>query len=105
MPRSGGTGAPLRREGAGKSARHLWLKNNRASLTASGIPFPLIENERTWNYIVLHGDDLQTGWNASALSQAQASRVLSLISRSPFKDDASELIRVLNMRIRHGPAW
>lgn len=95
----------MRREGTGKSPRHLWLKNNRPALTAAGIPFPLIENERTWNYIVLHGDDLQSGWSASMLSKTQASRVLGLISRSPFKDEASELLRVLNARIREGRAW
>ncbi len=61
----------------------------------------VIETERSWNYLVLHGDDaFQSGWLPSFVTKKQASRLVSLIARSPFRDEATELLRVLNARIR-----
>lgn len=87
------------RDGPGKSPRHLWLKRNRSSLTAAGLPPTVIENERWWNYLILHGDDpCQSGWDPSFVTPLQAAKIHQLIARSPFREDAGEFLRVLANR-------
>jgi len=75
------------------------MNKHRSALSVAGLPPTILENARTWHYVVLHGDDeLQSGWNPSWLSPVQASHVHEIIKESPFSDMASEFLRVLDQR-------
>jgi hypothetical protein len=58
-----------------------WLSRNRSALLAAGLPSEIVTVQRTWNYVLLHGDDeFASGWQAEWLSPTQASEILALIT-------------------------
>ena len=71
-----------------KSEGALWRKNHRDELLAAGLPASVVDNERTWNYMMLHGDDLyQSGWEPTQINKEQASLLLRLLrSQSIWKE-------------------
>ncbi len=56
-----------------------WRSANRAELTACGIPADIAASDQRWRYTLLHGDDLESGWDESLLSKEQAGRLLALL--------------------------
>jgi len=58
----------------------VWRKNCRAELLAEGVPDYLVDDERRWNYVLLHGYDHETGWDLDSISKPQAAALLNLIS-------------------------
>ncbi len=57
-----------------------WRLANRAELTACGIPSDIAASDQRWRYTLLHGDDLESGWDESRLSDEQAARLLTLLN-------------------------
>ena len=57
-----------------------WLKSHRLALIMLGIPEFILDNERSWNYVLLHGDDAPaSGWNTSWITKSQATEILRLL--------------------------
>ena len=56
-----------------------WRIAHRAELSDCGIPSDVAGNDRRWLYVLFHGDDLETGWSESWLSDEQASKLLALL--------------------------
>ena len=52
---------------------------HRAELADCGIPPYVAGDDRRWAYVLLHGDDLETGWSESWLSDEQATKLLALL--------------------------
>jgi hypothetical protein len=52
----------------------------RSESLAAGVPDYVIDDERRWNYVLLHSYDQETGWNESSISKIQAIALLQLIS-------------------------
>ncbi|MDB2687120.1 hypothetical protein N9Y42_07890 [Mariniblastus sp.] len=75
-----------------------WLSQNRGALVAAGIPSSVVDQHRSWNYVLLHGDDeLQSGWHAEWLTPTQARDVLALIATD--LDNEAELELIPRLRV------
>jgi hypothetical protein len=63
-----------------KNPTTVWLNANRAKLLAAGIPDFLVDDERRWTYVLLHGDDeLESGWSPAWITKQQAAELLALL--------------------------
>ena len=70
-----------------------WLTRNKSALCEFGIPTEVVSTERTWNYVLLHGDDeFGCGWNAEWLTAEQAQNVLRLIQNDLRNETGYDLI-------------
>jgi hypothetical protein len=48
----------------------VWRKNNRLKLIKAGIPQWVVDDERRWTYVLLHGyDALGSGWDCTSLTK------------------------------------
>ena len=56
-----------------------WRIKHRPDLAACGIPSDVAGDDRRWAYVLLHGDDLESGWSESWLSDEQANKLLALL--------------------------
>src|SRR5688572_1433533 len=56
-----------------------WRIKHRADLADSGIPSDIAGEDRRWSYVLLHGDDIESGWSESRLSDEQATRLVALL--------------------------
>jgi hypothetical protein len=56
-----------------------WRIAHRAELADYGIPSDVTGDDQRWSYVLLHGDDLQTGWSASWLPEEHAAKLLALL--------------------------
>jgi len=57
----------------------------------------VVASERTWNYVLLHGDDeLQSGWRAEWLTVIQAKQLLSIIEPNVHSASGLDLLRRLH---------
>ena len=72
-----------------------WRRKHVAELTARGIPAQIAHSDDLWRYTLNHGDDLETGWSASWLTNDQARELLAFLQ--PFFPDA-ELVLCLQRR-------
>ncbi len=63
------------------------------------MPDFLIDDERRWNYVLLHGDDaFESGWSTSWITKEQAADMLRLL-RSHYKSTVGlELFRELEKK-------
>ena len=57
-----------------------WLRRHRHDLLRLGVPPHIVDDVRNWGYVLDHGGDGVLGpWNASWLSEAQASELLGIL--------------------------
>ena len=56
-----------------------WRIKHRADLTDCGIPSDIAGDDRRWTYVLLHGDDVESGWSELSLSDEQAGKLLALL--------------------------
>ena len=56
-----------------------WRIRHRGDLADCGIPPDVAGDDRRWKYVLLHGDDVRTGWLESWLSDQQAAELLALL--------------------------
>lgn len=81
-----------------------WRIDHRADLLAGGIPCAVVDSDRQWTYVVLHGEDgIAGGWNVSWVTEEQAKSLLALLL--PFCNEGDRraygLIRELANRSKH----
>ncbi len=62
-----------------KNPDTAWRKRFLSRLLATGLPDFLIDDESRWTYVLLHGDDLESGWNPSWVTKLQAADLLHLL--------------------------
>jgi hypothetical protein len=77
-----------------------WRKKHHDELLQNGMPDFLIDDNRRWNYVLLHGaDDFQSGWNPSRLNKEQATKLLALLRQQYTNPSGLELLRELEKSI------
>jgi hypothetical protein len=79
-----------------------WRIKHRAELAECGIPSEVAGDDRRWTYVLLHGDDLETGWEASWISDEQARRLLALLDPHFPNPIGVWLVESLQRRLRGG---
>jgi hypothetical protein len=85
-----------------KSDEKIWLKKNIHSLIESGIPQEIVESQKKWNYVLLHGDDeLGGGWNTEWISDNQAKALLDLLCQFYKNQIGLDLINILERRVNN----
>jgi hypothetical protein len=73
-----------------KSGENLWRNNHRQELLAAGLPEMVVDNERCWNYMILHGDDVyQSGWQPTMINKEQATQLLQLLRCQSFWEEST----------------
>lgn len=64
-----------------------------------GLPDFVIDDDRRWTYVLLHGDDHESGWDTTWISDGQA-RLLSRLLREHYPDSLGlDLLRLLERRL------
>ena len=77
----------------------VWRKEHREELLRAGMPDFLLDDERRWNYVLLHGaDEFESGWEPSWITVEQAAAVLELLRPHYPKPIGLELLRELEKR-------
>lgn len=82
-----------------KNPDTAWRRNFRPQLLAAGLPDSVIDDERRWNYVLLHGDDLESGWSPLRISREQAGDLLRLIGSYYENRNGLDLFPTLEKRI------
>ena len=85
---------------ANKSPDAVWRKRHREQLLTAGFPDFLIDDERRWNYVLLHGDDeLESGWTPAGITKPQAVELLRMLEQQYPSRIGLDLFTVLEKRI------
>ncbi len=79
-----------------------WRIKHRADLADCGIPPDIANDDRRWRYVVLHGDDLVSGWSETWLSDEQATKLLALLEPHFPAPSGIWLVEALQRRLRSG---
>ena len=73
---------------------------HRAFLVECGVPHEVADSDRSWIYVLLHGDDgLQTGWDPTWMTKKQAQRLLCLVESEVQCGLLYGLLRRLRQRV------
>jgi hypothetical protein len=85
-----------------KRAEVLWRRKHREELLSVGLPEEIVDDERRWNYTLLHGDEYGwSEWNPFDITKEQAERLLRLLRSQPFWTGTSySIYGELEKRIR-----
>jgi len=71
----------------------------RSILAECGVPDAVASSERSWTYVLLHGDDSpQTGWDPSWISPEKAARLLESLRNSDIDPGGHDLFKALERR-------
>jgi len=76
-----------------------WRRSVRLQLLATGLPDFVVDDERRWTYVLLHGDDLESGWSPGWISKEQATELLRLLRSHYEPSGALWLFDSLEKRI------
>ena len=77
-----------------------WRLSHRPALVECGIPTAVVDSDRRWAYVLLHGsDEFGTGWTPSWLSVEQAARLLRLLEAHIADDAGLDLVAALRRRL------
>ena len=82
-----------------KNTDTAWRTRSRPLLLAAGLPDFLIDDERRWTYVLLHGNDLESGWSPSWITKEQATDLLHLLCSHYEKWVGFNLFVTLEKRI------
>ncbi len=83
-----------------KSPEKVWRKRRRQQLLAAGLPDFLIDDERRWTYVLLHGgDELESGWTPAGITKQQAVELLRMLQERYQSRVGLDLFTVLEKRI------
>lgn len=78
---------------------------HRGFLVRCGIPDEVVDSDRRWGYVLLHGDDeLQTAWTPDWISTEQARDLLDFLDQEISDTTGYELVDVLRRRLAAGNA-
>jgi len=82
-----------------KDGEATWRKNNRDELLNNGMPDSVVDDERRWTYVLLHGDDeFANGWDPSWITKEQAESLLMLLRSHYANPFGLDLIGALQRR-------
>jgi hypothetical protein len=82
-----------------KDPETRWLKKARLELLDAGVPEFILDAVRRWNYLLLHGYDIESRWDPSWISKERAEKLLNLL-RTQYPNSLSlSLLRDLERRI------
>ena len=77
-----------------------WRKRVRYELIKAGLPDFIVDDERRWIYVLLHGaDEFESGWSPDWISGRQAESMLSLLESHYKEEIGLELFSALRRRI------
>jgi len=76
-----------------------WRKSVRLQLLAAGLPDFVVDDERRWTYVLLHGDDLESGWSPAWITKDQAADLLRLLESHFERRVGLELFDTLGRRV------
>lgn len=62
-----------------KAESPRWWRQHRRALLDCGFPITLVDSDHLFHYALLHGDEPQTGWDVSQLSDQEAVRLFALL--------------------------
>lgn len=79
----------------------LWRTGACSELLAAGVPSFVAGDDRRWLYVLLHGDDLESGWDPSWITREQAASLLALIQSHYESRTGLDLFGALEQRIRN----
>ena len=82
-----------------KNPDTVWRRNSRGELLAAGLPDFVVDNERRWTYVLLHGDDLESGWSPEWITREQAADLLRLLQSHYEKRVGCDLFVMLEKRM------
>ncbi len=82
-----------------KDPETAWRKKHRDELLQNGLPASVVDDDRQWTYVLLHGaDEFGSGWDPTWITKEQAANLLTLV-RSQYTNPAGlDLIRELEKR-------
>ena len=72
---------------------------HRGDLADCGIPLDVAGDDRRWTYVLLHGDDIESGWSESWLSDEQATKLLVLLEPHFPNAVGIDLVEALQRRL------
>ncbi len=87
-----------------KSHLTQWLKENRQFLTEIGVPERIVSSERLFNYVLLHGEEADTGWTAESIEAVDATKLIQLLSKLYKNETGLDLFRILRKRANIFPS-
>jgi hypothetical protein len=90
----------FRRSDSEEPGSSRWRRRHRSELLACGMPAALLDSDRALTYVLLHGDDPDSGWHSSWLSDDAAARLLALLKRIIPESTGYDLIADLKRRQR-----
>ncbi len=88
----------FRRSSSDEPGSSRWRRKYRARLLACGVPAAVLDSDRALTYLLLHGDDLDTGWDTSFLSDEKAQQLLELLKELIPNPVGFDLITKLERR-------
>jgi hypothetical protein len=75
-----------------KDPEVAWRGKHRDELLSNGMPASVLDNERRWNYVLLHGvDEFESRWDPSWITPEQAADMLELL-RSHYPNSIGLLL-------------
>ncbi len=87
-----------------KSPEAAWRKQHREQLLSAGMPDFVLDDERRWNYVLLHGaDEFESRWSPSWITAEQAAGMLELLRSHYANPVGLELLRELEKRANAKP--
>ena len=82
-----------------KKTEWQWIKKHRSELIHLGIPDHIIDDKKSWIYVLLHGEDsLTSGWTVSMIADDNVNGLLSLLCSFYSNPTGLELIQELKRR-------
>ena len=75
-----------------------WRSSHRSELLECGVPSDVAGDDRRWSYVLLHGNDHETGWAESWLTDQQAEWLLELLN--PHLPDPTGIDLVMTLQRR-----
>ena len=82
-----------------KNPDTAWRRSFRQELLAAGLPDFVVDDERRWIYVLLHGDDLESGWSPDWITKKQAADLLRLLQSHYENRVGLDLFVTLEKRI------
>jgi hypothetical protein len=82
-----------------KDSETAWRKNHRDELLHNGMPDSVVDDERRWIYVLLHGaDEFGSGWDVTWITKEQAESLLALLRLQYTNPVGLELLTALEKR-------
>jgi len=82
-----------------KNPDTTWRRQHRRELLNAGLPGYVVDDEKRWHYVLLHGDDLETSWSPASITKEQAADMLRLLQSHYESRVGLDLFTTLEKRI------